>query len=562
MQEQGNTGIPPCVVSDTKSTLPSLKTFCSPSMHQRITSCLGVFLLLLGSAAAQDFYAEANGNYITIKCEGASVGEVGVVFGVEVIAVDNQTIRSYVDTGHDMSRICTTHVTSMWMLFFYKTNFNDNIGSWDVSNVTNMESMFSNAVNFNQDIRGWNVSSVSNMESMFHWADRFSYDLSGWCVPHIPSRPAWFADQSPLYLQPSLHPNWGCNVAPESDLRASITSGLAPLEVQFTAAFSTDVNGDDLSFEWDLGDGYTVEGANITHTYPQGDYSITLIVSDGELSDTSSVAISSLNAAPIIDLQTSDLEGLSPLEVSFDADTTSDANGDSLSFSWDFGGGDTSTASQAVRVFEAGQYEVTLMVTDGMEAVSQSITVTSVNYAPVPAIVASASLGQAPFEVTLDGSATSDANGDAMTFDWDLGDGTTSTDTTVTHTYTAAGEYNVVLTVFDGLESASDSVTVSIASGVATEAAESPESYELRPAYPNPFNSTTTLSYALPQASEVRITVTDLLGRHVAELVAKAVKPAGYHMVNFDAGSLSSGMYLVTMEAVEFVTTQELILAR
>jgi surface protein len=47
------------------------------------------------------------------------------------------------------------------------TNFNGNIGNWDVSAVTNMSSMFQSATAFNQNIGSWNVRAVTNMSSMF-----------------------------------------------------------------------------------------------------------------------------------------------------------------------------------------------------------------------------------------------------------------------------------------------------------------------------------------------------------------------------------------------------------
>lgn len=187
---------------------------------------------------------------------------------------------------------------------------------------------------------------------------------------------------------------------------------------------------------------------------------------------------------------------------------------------------------------------------------------TTQNHPPAAVIGNSGISGQAPYQIVFDGSGSSDLDRDPLLFAWDLGDGTTSTETTVAHIYTTAGEHKVVLTVSDGLESASDSVTVSIASGVATEALELPESYELRPAYPNPFNPTTTISYALPVASEVRITVTDLLGRPVATLLHGDMVPAGNHTVQFEAGQLSSGTYLLTMEAGSFVDSRQLILLK
>ena len=91
---------------------------------------------------------------------------------------------------------------------------------------------------------------------------------------------------------------------------------------------------------------------------------------------------------------------------------------------------------------------------------------------------------------------------------------------------------------------------------------ELPQTAVLLPAYPNPFNPTTTVTYGLPAASEVRITATDLLGRQVATLVAGDMKAAGYHTVQFNADGLASGTYLIRMEAGDFVATQQLVLLK
>ena len=89
-----------------------------------------------------------------------------------------------------------------------------------------------------------------------------------------------------------------------------------------------------------------------------------------------------------------------------------------------------------------------------------------------------------------------------------------------------------------------------------------PFSFDLIPAYPNPFNPTTTVTYGLPAAAEVRITATDLLGRQVATLVAGDMKAAGYHTVRFNADGLASGTYLIRMEAGDFVATQQVVLLK
>ena len=63
-----------------------------------------------------------------------------------------------------------------------RTDFNDDIGCWDVSSVTTMKDMFYKATAFNQDIGEWDVSSVEDMESMFEDASAFNQNISGWDV--------------------------------------------------------------------------------------------------------------------------------------------------------------------------------------------------------------------------------------------------------------------------------------------------------------------------------------------------------------------------------------------
>jgi hypothetical protein len=88
-----------------------------------------------------------------------------------------------------------------------------------------------------------------------------------------------------------------------------------------------------------------------------------------------------------------------------------------------------------------------------------------------------------------------------------------------------------------------------------------PESFNLSAAYPNPFNPTTTLSFAIPIESEVSLSVYNLQGREVSTLI-DANMDAGYHSVVWDANSYASGVYFVKMMAGEFVNTQKLMLVK
>jgi len=88
-----------------------------------------------------------------------------------------------------------------------------------------------------------------------------------------------------------------------------------------------------------------------------------------------------------------------------------------------------------------------------------------------------------------------------------------------------------------------------------------PEEYVLHPAYPNPFNPTATIRYELPQASDVQITIYDLLGKEVTTLLSET-QDAGFKSVQWDATEVSSGLYFYQVRAGEFVQTRKMVLLK
>ncbi len=75
-----------------------------------------------------------------------------------------------------------------------------------------------------------------------------------------------------------------------------------------------------------------------------------------------------------------------------------------------------------------------------------------------------------------------------------------------------------------------------------------PNDFILYPAYPNPFNPTTTISYDLPVQGIVKVDIYNVLGQKTAELV-NSINTAGRHQIYWDAGDLPSGVYFVRMSA-------------
>ena len=88
-----------------------------------------------------------------------------------------------------------------------------------------------------------------------------------------------------------------------------------------------------------------------------------------------------------------------------------------------------------------------------------------------------------------------------------------------------------------------------------------PARFELSQNYPNPFNPTTSINYSLPVDGKVSIRLFDMSGKEVSVLVNE-VKSAGYYSVNFNAASLSSGVYFYSIEANNFTATKKMLLLK
>lgn len=88
-----------------------------------------------------------------------------------------------------------------------------------------------------------------------------------------------------------------------------------------------------------------------------------------------------------------------------------------------------------------------------------------------------------------------------------------------------------------------------------------PTEFALKQNYPNPFNPVTTIEYHLPIASDVRITLYNLAGQAVGELVNED-RPAGVHKLSFNAGELASGMYFYRIETAGFDRTRKMLLIK
>ncbi|NOS85046.1 MAG: T9SS type A sorting domain-containing protein [Ignavibacteria bacterium] len=88
-----------------------------------------------------------------------------------------------------------------------------------------------------------------------------------------------------------------------------------------------------------------------------------------------------------------------------------------------------------------------------------------------------------------------------------------------------------------------------------------PEKFELKQNYPNPFNPETVISFSVPKGANLSITVRDVTGKQVNELV-NSYFAAGNHTISYNAGELASGIYFYTIVAEGFTQTRKMLLIK
>ncbi len=97
--------------------------------------------------------------------------------------------------------------------------------------------------------------------------------------------------------------------------------------------------------------------------------------------------------------------------------------------------------------------------------------------------------------------------------------------------------------------------------GADEETSDLPTKYALHQNFPNPFNPATQIKFDLVKAQDVRLTVYNVMGQEVMELVNHRME-AGFHAVTFDATRLASGMYFYRLQAGPFTDLKRMVLIK
>lgn len=209
------------------------------------------------------------------------------------------------------------------------------------------------------------------------------------------------------------------------------------------------------SFVWNMGDGSTVNGSQVVHTYETaGTYTVTVSLVDSKgkvlVTDSKNVTVAAPNKAPVADF----VHVIDGVSVKF-TNSSSDPDGDSLTYEWNFG--DNSAVSHEkspthVYAEVSASYTVKLTVSDGKLTDSKTVTVPVIYTPPVinhaPVAVSEASVSN--MVLTFDAGMSSDEDGDSLIYAWNFGDGSVSTLVSGTHQYANPGTYTVTLVVSDG----------------------------------------------------------------------------------------------------------------
>ena len=293
----------------------------------------------------------------------------------------------------------------------------------------------------------------------------------------------------------------GCallNSAPTARIAASVLSGESPLLVTFDGGGSVDLDGRVVAYRWSFGDGTTAEGRTVDHVFAPPSpvtYTVALEVEDdggaiGTMQQSIEVYVSldPGNNPPFARFTFDPTHGNAPLFVQFDADLSSDVDGDVVLYAWDFGDGTTGSGPRISHTYNAlanTNYPATLIVYDDDGASMSTTAMVSVYVEEIipfdgptaeltasdPVLVYdSTQLPSVPslFQITFRSEGSVAAPGHQIEiYVWNFGDGDSATltsDAEVVHTYRSGAPthtFIVSLTVIDdqGLQ---DSVVANV----------------------------------------------------------------------------------------------------
>ena len=162
------------------------------------------------------------------------------------------------------------------------------------------------------------------------------------------------------------------------------------------------------------------------------------------------VTINVTNNAPTVTASASQTSVPPNVSVEFNSNGT-DADGDPLTYTWDFGDGATSSDQNPSHAYATvGDFIATVTVTDPAGATGTAQIAISVSKAPIPHLQTSDVVAFGGLSFTFDASASTDPENAIASYDWDFGDGTPhGSGQVISKVYDNPGTYTMKLTVTD-----------------------------------------------------------------------------------------------------------------
>lgn len=269
-------------------------------------------------------------------------------------------------------------------------------------------------------------------------------------------------DDSGLENGISVHP-FTVNVIERPNLQPLAEAGgdvstIVGASVTLDGSDSSDNDGSIIRYDWDFGNGKSAVGERRTIAYfAPGTYKVTLKVTDNSAqenataTDTLTVTVADRpNNTPVAVVEP-DRPAAIDEPVPFTAAQSGDADGNIISYDWEFGDGATGAGREVVHAYsKSGTYTARLFIRDDSGLDSQSASaerVITVNQPPVAD--AGPDLHVTASQVVFDASGSNDIDNNIATYEWDFGDGETGSGEKIAHTYRSPGTYTAKLSITD-----------------------------------------------------------------------------------------------------------------